>query len=142
MTALKNARTIYPGFGNAPELYRFTYDFAKDAGAQGALTIMTAGSALVLLNAWVTVKTAVTSGGSATVIWGTNGDTDKFLTTTGGAKANLTAAVSLFPPAIEGTPNVLSIPWQMVAADTLVMTIGTADLTAGVLEFAVMVMKP
>lgn len=141
MTAIKDTRSLDAGFSNSVELKRFVYDFSKDGGAQGALDICTFADAAVIVAAWATVKTTVTSGGSATVKWGVTGSDAKFMDTTQGAKANLTAAATIVPPAVEGTPNVLPLPVAVAAGAKALMTIGTADLTAGKIEFVVVIAK-
>ena len=143
MAALAEAMTIGDGFGNAPETYRIRYDFAKDAGATGALDIFTADGDLLIVGAWAVVKTTCTSGGSATLIWGiSGGDTDIFCNTTQGAVASLTAGAVIVPPALEGTPNVLPLPVKLASGGKLIQTIGTAALTAGVVEYVVQVIRP
>lgn len=141
MTAVVNAATSGATFGNAEETVRVVYDFAVDGGATGALTLLTASDAMVITHAHATVKTACTSGGSATVKWGTNGTDNLFMSVTQGAVANLTAAATILPVAVEGTPNVLALPAKLAAAGSLVMTIGTAALTAGKIEFVIRYIK-
>jgi len=141
MTAIKDTRSLDAGFNNAVELKRFVYDFTKDGGATGALDICTFADAAVIVAAWATVKTTATSGGSATVKWGITGDDDRFCDTTQGAVANLTAAATIVPPAVEGTPNVIATPVKVAAGDKALMTIGTAALTAGKIEFVLVVAK-
>lgn len=142
MAAVVDARTVTPGFGNALELVRVEYDFAKDGGATGALDLLTATSAMVVVAAWLTVKTTCTSGGSATVKVGVTGDDDRFVNTTQGAVANLTALATIIPPALEGTPNVIATPVALAAGEKVLMTIGTAALTAGKFEVVLVLAKP
>lgn len=143
MAAVKGAVTVAPPFNNHEDIIRVTYDFAKDGGATGALDLLTADGPLLITGAWLTVKTTCTSGGSATVIWGISGvDTDAFCTTTQGAVANLTAGSTILPLLVEGTPNVINCPIVLADAGKLIMTIGTATLTAGKIEFCVKVAKP
>lgn len=142
MTAVAAAKTIYAPMTGQVDEYRVVYDFAADAGATGALDLFTAGDAnLVITHAHCTVKTACTSGGSATVKWGVTGDDDRFANTTQGAVASLTAGATIIPPALEGTPNVLPMPYKLASGDKCLMTIGTAALTAGKIEFVLRVMK-
>ena len=143
MAALKSHRTVGQDFGNKVEYRRFVYDFAEDGGATGALDIMTAEDDLVMVHAHATVKTACTSDGSATLIWGIETvDTDEFCNTTQGAVANLTAGAVIVPPVVEGTPNVFALPQKLASGGKLIMTIGTAALTAGKIEFVVGLLKP
>lgn len=143
MAALKNHQTAGRGFGNSLEWRRVTWDFAKDGGGTGALDILTADSAIIIAHAHLKVLTACTSGGSATLIWGVSGgDTDIFCNATQGAVANLTANAIILPPVVEGTPNVLPNPMTLAASGKLIMTIATAAMTAGKIEFAVAFYTP
>ena len=139
MASVAKAKTIGATFKNEKVVERVVYDFAVDGGATGALTRFTAGSAVVVTDFYAVVKTTCTSGGSATVIAGVTGDTDAFVTTTTGAVAGLTANAVLQPVVVlsEGTPNTIAfpLPRRMAADDVLTMTIGTAALTAGKIEF-------
>lgn len=139
MASLAKKITRSAGFANKKELYRVTYDFAVDAGAQAAYDIFEADGAVVITDFYVVVKTTCTSGGSATVKAGKTGDDDSFLKTTEGAVANLVAnaVFPAKPELTEGTPNTIAprLPTRLADGEKLLMTIGTADLTAGKLEF-------
>lgn len=141
MAALKDAVTVSGPMSNAEETYRVTYDFAKDGGATGALDIFTAGEDLVITRFWSTVKTAGTSGGSATLKVGITGSDALFMNTTQGAVASLTAAAVILPPAVEGTPNALPLPVKLASGAKILQTIGTAALTAGKVEYFIKVAK-
>lgn len=142
MAAVENAATVGAGFGNQVEYVRVIYDFAKDGGNTGALDLFTAEDGLVIVHAHARVITACTSGGSATVKWGPVADDDRFMNTTQGAVASLTEGAVILPVAVEGTPNVIATPYSIAAAAKLVMTIGTAALTAGKIEFVIGYLKP
>lgn len=141
MASVHKAKTVGPEFRNDIIVERVVYDFAADGGATGALTLFTAGADIVVKSFHALVKTACTSGGSATVICGVTGDTDAFVTTTTGAVANLTANALLQPVVVltEGTPNTAAfpLPRRMASGDIVSMTIGTAALTAGKIEFVI-----
>lgn len=142
MAALTGAKTIGPTFNNAEEVVHAYYDFSVDAGAQSALDVFTAGEAIVITGFHATVVTQCTSGGSATVIAGiSGGDTDIFMNATQGAVANLTAAATIVPPAVEGTPNVLPLPVALASGGKIIQTIGTANLTAGKIKYVIKYMK-
>lgn len=138
MAAVVGAKTVSPAFGNQVQYEKIVYDFAVDGGATGALDVLTAATGgLLIVHAHAVVLTACTSGGSATVKFGPSADDDRFINTTQGAVASLTANAVIVPPALEGTPNVIATPYYLAAAAKLVMTIGTAALTAGKIEFTI-----
>lgn len=141
MSLKQQAKTVTaPMAGDVAE-YRFEYDFAADAGAIGALDLIVAGEDLIIESAHAHVLTAVTSGGSATVIWGVTDDTDRFANLTQGAKAELTVGKKILPPVVEGTPNVLATPYVLPKDAKISQTIGTAALTAGKIQYVVRVRK-
>jgi hypothetical protein len=142
MAALVGAKSAYAPMANGEDTIRIVYDFAVDGGATGALDVFTASEALIVTHAHLTVKTTATSGGSATLKWGPSADDDRFCDTTQGAVASLTAGATVVPPALEGTPNVLPVPFKMAAGGKLIQTIGTAALTAGKVEYVLRVIKP
>jgi hypothetical protein len=121
-------------FGNSIEIVEIEYDFAKDAGATGALNLLKVKEAMVLVDAFTKVDTTFTSGGSATLIWGRTGDTDACLALAGGAVANLTAGA-----VIVGDAAARQV--KMAADDVLLMTIGTAAMTAGKCRFVAMLQR-
>ena len=135
MAAVAAAQTLAGPFTNAKEVVRVTYDFAKDAGGTGALDLITADGDMVVTQAYAVVKTACTSGGSATVIWGVDGDTNRFMDATAGAVANLVANAVIAPAAADLAPI------KVASGGKVTMTIGTAALTAGKIEFVVEYMK-
>lgn len=135
MATLAKMLNVGPTFKNEKETVRTRYDFSKDAGATGALDIFTAKVDIIITAFYTVVKTAATSGGSATLKVGVSADDDLFLTTVQGAVANLTLGAALFPAVVEGTPNVLACPVKVPAGSKVLQTIGTAALTAGVVEY-------
>lgn len=137
MAAVKGAKTIGATFSNEEVVERVIYDFALDAGATGALDLFTAGADLVLTHFSFTVKTAATSGGSATLAVGITGSTSLFSTVTQGAVANLTLGTVIFPAVVEGAPNVLALPAKLASGAKILQTIGTATLLTGKVEYCV-----
>lgn len=125
MAAVAKAKNIGPEFSNARVLERVTYDFAVDGGAVGALDLFTANKDIVIKSFHAYVKTAGTSGGSATVSIGVTGATTAFVDATAGAVANLTANAVL---------GSAIAPRRLAAGSKVLMTIGTAALTAGKIE--------
>jgi hypothetical protein len=145
MASLSGYKKIGSGFSDEVQTIRARYDFSKDGGATGALNIFTAESDCVLVGFYALVKTACTSGGSATVAVGVTGATSAMITATQGAVASLTAN-SLFQANVvltEGTPNTAAfpLPRRLASGDSMLMTIGTAALTAGVIDFVIQVAK-
>jgi len=137
MAAVAASKTLGAPFSNEKSIERVRYDFSKDGGATGALDIFIASRDIIITGFSAVVKTAATSGGSATVKAGVTADDDAFVTTTQGALASLTANAIILPVAVEGTPNVLPLPVKLPAGSKVIQTIGTAALTAGVIEYTI-----
>lgn len=145
MASVAKAKSVGGLFSNEEQVVKVVYDFAKDGGATGALNLFTATSDCILTGFSAVVKTACTSGGSATVKVGVTGADSAFITTTQGAVASLTAN-ALFQANVvltEGTPNTAAfpLPRRLASGDSVLMTIGTAALTAGVIEYTVKVQR-
>ena len=109
------------------------YDFAVEGGAVGDITLRgdTIPSGAIITDALIHVDTALTSGGSATVAIKTEGAADINAadaisgapwSTTGAKRADLTATTA---------------PVKTTAARSIVATVGTAALTAGVFKVVV-----
>jgi hypothetical protein len=128
------AKKIGPEFMVAETLVRKTWEFAVDGGAVGTVELFEADGDVVLTHFHAYVKTTCTSGGSATVALGITGTTDLFVNTTEGAVANLTANAVLKPNALA------DLPTRLASGSKVLMTIGTAALTAGKIEVVVQYM--
>jgi hypothetical protein len=108
-----------------------TYDFAVDGGVSGLIT-PTASDTIpdnaVIVGGTINSTTAVESLGSATVAVGTSAGSSATAMkgATGKATLSLDAVVNAVPT--------LASPVKLTAAGTITFTIGTADLTAGVIE--------
>lgn len=132
----------------------YVYDFAVDGGATGAINLHAkANKAVVPVGAIIIgvrakVVTACTSGGSATVAWGNGDDAD-------GYSGTAIAVASLTDNALfNGYDNGAALLWDdtndhvidvnvSTAADgQFIVTIGTADLTAGKIVFMVQYLFP
>lgn len=113
-------------FSNKPELFRFTYDFSKDTGAEthSAYYLGRFKKKGIILRSWTHVETAATSDGSATVEIGTTSDADGILDVLNGAVASLTDDAVL-REATTGQGTVVAVD------DYLFMVIGTAALKTG-----------
>lgn len=127
MAAVAKAKTIGSTWTNEVAVERVTYDFSVDGGAVGALDLFTASADLVIKYVHIYVKTACTSGGSATVAVGVTGATTAYVDATAGAVANLSAN------AVMGTAT----PKRVASGNKVLLTIGTAALTAGKIEVVV-----
>lgn len=113
-------------FSNESIIIRRTYDFALDGGATAdtyKLVDFPDGAACRLVG--VVCKTALTSGGAATISLGLAGGT--------GAEMLSAEAFGSFAAANDFVAGIAGATG--VVADDIVMSIGTAALTAGKLEF-------
>lgn len=128
MAAVAKAKSIGNTFANDIVTERVIYDFSVDGGAVGALDLFTADADVVLKGFHAYVKTAATSGGSATVAIGVTGATTAFVDATAGAVANLTANAVL---------GSAIAPRRLASGAAVLMTIGTAALTAGKIEVVI-----
>lgn len=109
------------------------YDFATDGGAVGDITLRgdTIPSGAVILDAYIKVSTALTSGGAATVA----------IKTESAADINAADAISGAPWSTTGTKRgdftATTAPVTTTAARSIVATVATAALTAGVFTVVV-----
>lgn len=126
VVACKGAKTFSAGFTGETRRVALVYDFAQDGGAYNGnvYTLGTVSGSVLIEKVIARVATAVTSGGSATVIIGHTDNADAFVDATGGALANIGAVTVI----ADATTNV---PMILVNGKLITMTIGTADLTAG-----------
>jgi hypothetical protein len=131
MTSVVNTRTVSAPFGNEREVVKVTYDFARDGGAAGQLTLFTASGNVLVKSFHAVVKTTCTSGGSATVDVGYTSDEDYFVVAA--AVASLTAGAVL--------TSAGAVPLRLTDGQVVNMDIDTAALTAGKIEFTIEVMK-
>ena len=122
----KGQKTFAAGFTGETKRTALVYDFALDGGAySGKVYILGTTSGKVLIEkVIVRVVTAVTSGGSATVVVGHADNADAFVDATAGAVANLTA------DAVAAAATT-SVPMILATGKTITLTIGTADLLTG-----------
>jgi hypothetical protein len=109
------------------------YDFAVDGGAVGDITLRgdTLPSGAVIVDSLIQVDTALTSGGSATVA----------IKVESAADVNAADAISGAPWSTTGPKRgdltSTSAPVKTTAARSIVATVGTAALTAGVFKVVV-----
>lgn len=108
---------------------RCQYDFAADAGAQGAITLFSAAKIpdnAAILGGYVRVITALTSGGAATVALHVEAADDLIAAIVISGEPWLTTGGKDIIPDFTGTAVV-----KTTAARNVSATIGAADLTAG-----------
>jgi hypothetical protein len=119
-----------PQFGleNGMKSWKFEYDFAKDGGVVGDITLRGAPIPVgaVILGGYVDVETAVTSDGSATVALKVTGTADILAAT---AKASLSLAALLI--AVPDFATVGDAVRVASSAKSVVASVAVADLTAG-----------
>lgn len=125
MADLKDKKILGAPAAQSIEVLRVTYDFAKDGGAVGSLDVYEAEKACVVRMRHISVETALTSGGSATISAGKAAGGTGFLSAAAISGFTLGAAVS---PA---SHNVI----KLAAGEKIDMSIGTAALTAGKMHF-------
>lgn len=116
------------------ELIKITYDFAVDGGAVGSLTLFTPKQDMIVHKAVMKVKTACTSGGSATVSVGVTGSVASYVAAT--AVASLTANAIISGVSTWGAGGI-----RAVADTAVVLDIAVAALTAGKIEVEMIVSK-
>ncbi len=120
-------------FSNHVEKIEMEYDFAKDGGLVSVIDLGKFPEAMVIMDAVVKVKTAVVSGGSATVEIGVKGgDTDAIMA------ATLQAAL-LVDTTVPGASACKGL--YLAAGAQLSAEIKVAALTAGKLVVSLMVQK-
>ena len=123
--AAADKKLVQKPFANEIVVKRCVYDVAVDGGAEtDTFTVAEMDDDMVLLDAYTNITTAFTSGGSATAIIGVTGDTDAILAST--AVASMTAGIKPGAAACEGI--------LLAAGDKVLVTVGTAAMTAGKLE--------
>ncbi len=113
-------------FSNAKEIIRRTYDFSLDAGALAdEVTLTNFSDACAVRLIGISVETAFTSGGAATIDCGLAGGTGvEFLSDE--AVASFSAGAF-----VDGVSDYIAV----AAGEDIEMDIGTAALTAGKAEF-------
>jgi hypothetical protein len=121
----KGYKEFAAGFTGEEKRIALKYDFAQDGGAYSGNTYIlgkTSGKVLIK-EVIVRATTAVTSLGSATVSVGQASTANTF--------ADAVAKTALAADLVAANPAT-NIPMVLADATNITMTIGTADLTAGV----------
>lgn len=119
-------------FSGSNEYVRGVYDFSNDGGAQGTIVLARANEDCVVDLANTRVKTAMTSGGAATVKIGTTADDDAILADVAFDDSSLDEG-----NVADGASKGLKV----AEGEEILLTISTADLTAGVVEVGLVVSK-
>ncbi len=111
------------------------YSFAVDTGAQGAYTIFTV-TGDIALSVFGICKTAVT-GVNATIELGVAGNTAILIAQTTAANLILNEIWFDSSPTttVESIAAATNTAFVISAGQDIILTIGTADLTAGVIDF-------
>jgi hypothetical protein len=122
----KGAKVLEGGFTGERKRAGLVYDFSKDGGAYSGNTYVlgTMEGSVLIEKVFVRATTSVTSAGAATISVGHTDSATAFVSAE--AKGDLEAGEVA---TIEAT----AVPMVLADGKQIVMTIGTADLTAGVL---------
>lgn len=134
MGVIEGTRKVGAGLGNGGRKSAVgLYSFATDGGAVGDITLRgdSIPSGAVIVDAYIKVGTVLTSGGAATVA----------IKTEGAADINAADAISGAPWSTTGTKRAdfisTTAPVTTTASRSIVATVGTAALTAGVFTVVV-----
>lgn len=131
MAVLADVKTQGAGFGNAMEVVRVVYDFSVDGGTVADYDVLVADSSCVVKLLHMSVKTAVTSGGSLVLDLGKGvGGTEFF-------SDKAVAALTLDSVHCTSAPAAV----QLDSGEKIVMGIEGAAATAGKLEMVFGLMK-
>lgn len=133
MVALKAARTAGAPEKNERANYRARYDFSKDGGATGSYDLFVASTDCLVTNFHAVVKSEVT-GNNATMKVGTASDDDLLMSA---LQAGMGANTVHKLPLAAATPDVVPCPVRLAEGEKLIMKIGGAAITAGVVEYVI-----
>lgn len=122
----KGHKTISAGFTGESKRVGLVYDFAKDGGAYSgnSWVLGTISGNVLIEKVYVRATTSVVGSGSSTVSIGNTDSGTKYVSGEGEAdlEANEVAAI-----------ETTMVPHVLTNGKQIIMTIGTANLTAGVL---------
>lgn len=127
MPVIEGTRRLGAGLGGGRKAAVGLYSFATDGGAVGDITLRgdSVPSGAAVVDAYIKVDTALTSGGSATVA----------IKLEGAADINAADAISGAPWSTTGVKRAdftaTTAPVVTTAARSIKATVGTAALTAG-----------
>ena len=122
-------------------LLRYTYDFSRDGGGTGAISLVadanSVGDNFIVTDVFVHVEIALTSGGSATITLGNTTDPDGYLAdffALAGSNGASIRAGEVAGALIWDDTNDHKLAYNVgstAANQNLIATVGTAALTAG-----------
>ena len=125
-------------------LLKYDYDFASEGGAVSSISLTADTNSIeegiIVKGLYVITKTALASGGSPTVTLGNTGDTDGYLAdfyALAGTAGNVVNSSEVAGALIWDDTNDHPIYYPVDSTannQDLVLTVGTAALTAGKLE--------
>jgi len=112
------------------------YNFTDDTGAQGAYTIFTVTGDVYIQQIYGACKVALTSDGAPTIELGITGNTAALIAQTPGLDLDQYYLwQDATPEANPGVIILLGRSWLLQNGADIILTIGTADLTAGDIDF-------
>ena len=133
---------------NEKQLAKFTYDFSRDGGAQGSISlkpeITELEAGMIITDMFVYCPEALASAGSHTVTLG-NSDVDGFMAdfaSLAGSDNSVIRIGEVDGALMYDSVNSHKLAYRVDADTALALEIGTADLTAGKLEVYVEFLAP
>jgi hypothetical protein len=115
---------------------RSNWNFTDDTGAQGAYTIFTLTGDVYIEQIYGLCQVALTSGGAATIELGIAGNTAAFVAqTTATDLDQYELWQDATPETNPGVVILLGRSWVVANGSDAILTIATADLTAGDIDF-------
>jgi len=116
-------------------LAKHTYDFTVDTGAQAAYTLF-AVTGTVFAQVFGVCQTLMDSGGGATIEVGIAGNTAALIAqTTATDLDQYETWQDASPEANPGAVDLTGRSFILAEGDDVILTVGTADLTAGKIDF-------
>jgi hypothetical protein len=115
---------------------RSNYNFTDDTGAQGAYTIFTVTGDIYIEQIYGLCQVTLTSAGAPTIELGIAGNTAVLVAQTAGLDLDQYELwQDATPETNPGVVILLGRSWVLANGADIILTIGTADLTAGDIDF-------
>lgn len=108
-----------------------TFTGAANLGAVGTVPVGTVVGSVLLMYGGVRCTTNLTSAGGGTLSLGTAGNVDGVIELTTATDIDANDIWQDATPEVKVSPAIVNL----VVADSLILTVATGDVTAGVLEF-------